>query len=71
MNATIEVTKEVTTLINLLTVEPEINRSSFNSCVRTLTMSLPGSMAGSRPASSLPRISVMCLSTRSGATLLR
>jgi len=59
MNTTIEVTKKVTTLINILTVEPE-NQQKLINLLRDNTECVVSRLdAGSRPASSPQRISVM------------
>jgi len=56
MNTTIAVTKQVTTLINILTVEPE-NQQKLIELLRGNTENVVSrSMAGFRPASSPPGI---------------
>jgi hypothetical protein len=57
MNTTIAVTKQVTTLINVLTVEPENQEEVIELLRGNTETSSVGSMAGFRPASSPPRIS--------------
>jgi hypothetical protein len=58
MSTTIAVTKEASTLINVLTFERvRISKSSSSFCVAIRKASSPGSTAGFRPALSPPRIS--------------
>jgi hypothetical protein len=57
MNTTIAVTEQVTTLINVLTFEPE-NHEKVIELLRDSTENVVrNSMGGFRPASSLPRTS--------------